>query len=286
MIRTKNLLNAGVILLAAALICTSCNQRPKVQDNKGINAKGEIATVEVGGYDPAKLANMIVETIKKAPKATEMLNFLKEVGVSYMSDLAVPQQNVEKYLTSAEQGFASGMYAFDLFYANAYSRDDVVMQLSGIYANLMKKLGMEYDQAIVKDVETRIKQNRSNADSLNAIVMDYWNKVGMSAQTSQHPGVYAQAYVGANVEGLYILTQVALMSKENGTLIEFIGRQKERIQANYSVLEMTAADESVAPVFEKMKPIMTYFNNNQTFTAKQLAEVAPMIAQLRGDLVK
>jgi hypothetical protein len=286
MIITKNLLNAGVILLAGVLICTGCNQRPKVQENKGINAKGEIATVEVGGYDPAKLANMIVETIKKAPKSTELVNFLKEVGVSYMSNLTVPQQNVEKYLTSVDQSFAMGMYAFDVFYANAYNRDDVVVQLTSVYGNLMKKLGIEGDKDVLKDVETRIKQNKSNADSLNSIVRDYWNKIGLSAQTSAHPGVYAQSYVGANVEGLYILTQVALMSKDNGTLIEFIGRQKERIQANYSVLEMTAADASVAPIFEKMKPIMNYFNNAKVFTAKELAEVSPLIEQLRTQMVK
>jgi len=229
---------------------------------------------------------MIVETIKTAPKSTELVNFLKEVGVSYISNLTVPLQNVEKYITVVDQSFALGMYAFDLFYANAYNRDDVSAQTITVYGNLMKKLGMESDKAIVAELESRIKVNRSNTDSLNAIVMDYWNMLGSSAYIGEHPGVYAQTYVGANIEGLYILTQVALMAKDNATLIQFIGKQKERIQANYSVLEMTAANEAVAPVFEKMKPIMNYFNNNSDFTAKQLAEVAPLVEQLRRELVK
>lgn len=282
----KNLVKAGTILLAAVLILTACNQRPKVQENKGANTKGQTGTVEVGGYDPAKLASMIVETIKEAPKATELVSFLQEAGVSYMSNLIVPLQNVEKYITVVDQSFAMGMYAFDMFYANAYNREDVVAQTSAAYVHLAKKLGMEGDQAAAKDVEARIKQNRTNTDSLNAIVMDYWNKIGTSTYAKEHPGVYAQNYVGANIEGLFILTQVAVMAKDNAPLLTFIGKQKERVQANYSVLEMAAVDEAVASVFEKMKPIMNYFNANQEFTAKQLSEVAPLIEILRSELVK
>jgi len=42
----------------------------------------------------------------------------------------------------------------------------------------------------------------------------------------------------------------------------------------------------VAPIFEKMKPIMDSFSNTQEFSAKQLAEVAPLIEKLRTDIVK
>ncbi|MFA6129193.1 MAG: hypothetical protein WC699_17980 [Bacteroidales bacterium] len=281
----KNLLQTGIILLAAVAICSSCNQRPKATEDKVTNSKGQIATVEVGGYDPAKLAKMIVETIKASPKSVELINFLNGVGVSYMSNLTVPLQNVEKYLTVVDQSFAFGMYLFDQAYANSYKRDDAVAQLSVVNRTLMKKLGLEGNPDLT-EAGTRFKQNQSNADSLNVIVRDYWNKIGSSTYTMEHPGVIAQFYIGLNIEGLYILTQVALMSKDNATLINFIGKQKERIQANYSVLEMTAADAAVAPIFEKMKPIMNYFNNNQEFTAKQLGEVGPMIEQIRKELVK
>jgi hypothetical protein len=280
-----NLLKTGVILFAAILICSGCNQRPKVQDNKGTNSKGQTASVEVGGYDPAKLAKMIVETIKTAPKAVELVKFLDEVGVSYMSNLTVPLKNAEKYLTVVDQSFALGMYVFDLIYANAYKRDDVVVQVSAVYRNLMGKLGMVGDVDMTAG-EARVRKNQDNTDSLNVIVMDYWNQIGTSKYAMEHPGVFAQMYVGANIEGLYILTQVALMSKDNSSLINFVGQQKARMQANYSVLEMTAADEAVAPIFEKMKPIMEFFNKNEPFTIMQLTEVAPMIEKLRNEMVK
>lgn len=281
----KYLLKTGVILLAAALIFSGCKQRSKVQEDKGVNTKGQTGTVEVGGYDPAKVAKEIVGTIQTAPKAVDLIKFLDDLGVSYMSNLAVPIKNAEKYLTVVDQSFALGMYAFDLIYANAYKRNDVVVQLSDVYRNLMGKLGMVGDVDL-KASEARVRNNQGNSDSLNYIVMDYWNKIGTSTYAMEHPGVFAQIFVGGNIEGLYILTQVALMSKDNSSLIDFVGKQKERFQANYSVLEMTASDPSVAPIFEEMKPIMEFFNKNESFSIVQLTEVAPMIEKLRNDLVK
>lgn len=285
MIMKKYLLKTGVILLAAALIFSGCKQRSKVQEDKGVNTKGQTGTVEVGGYDPAKVAKEIVGTIQTAPKAVDLIKFLDDLGVSYMSNLAVPIKNAEKYLTVVDQSFALGMYAFDLIYANAYKRNDVVVQLSDVYRNLMGKLGMVGDVDL-KASEARVRNNQGNSDSLNYIVMDYWNKIGTSTYAMEHPGVFAQIFVGGNIEGLYILTQVALMSKDNSSLIDFVGKQKERFQANYSVLEMTASDPSVAPIFEEMKPIMEFFNKNESFSIVQLTEVAPMIEKLRNDLVK
>lgn len=286
MIMKTNLLKAGFILLAAVLICSGCNQRPKVQDNTTTNSKGQTGTVEVGIFDAVKLKDQIVETIKSAPEAKEMAEFINKAGISYFLNLTLPADQAEKYLTAADQSLASGVYKFDAFYAKTYNRHDVVLQLTDVIKKLDGKLGLEGELSALRKYDDRIKQNKENTDSLNVIIPEIMNELATSFASGEHSGVYGLAYVGANIEGLYILTQVALMTRDNSALVSFIGQQKERVKANYMLLEYMAADESVAPIFEKMKPILDYFTVNQNFSNQQLTEVAPLIEQLRKEIVK
>ena len=286
MIMKKNLLKAGVILLAGVLMCSSCNQRPKVQENKGSDSKGPAGTIEIGAFDAVKLKDQIVETIKSAPEPKELANFINQAGISYILGLTLPAKDVEKYLTAVDQSLACGIYKFDALYAKTYNRYDVVLQLYDVNEKIIRKLGLEGELATLKKYDDRIKQNTGNTDSLNVIIPKVIDELAQSYSAGEHSGVYALTFVGANIEGLYILTQVALMNKDNASFIKFIGQQKERVKSNYELLRMMEADASVAPIFEKMKPIMDFFNSNQDFVAKQLAEVAPLVEQLRAEIVK
>ncbi|MFA6128346.1 MAG: hypothetical protein WC699_13670 [Bacteroidales bacterium] len=281
-----NFFKLGVVLIGFALVGSGCNQRPKVQENQGLSTKGQTGVVEVGAFDAAKLKDQIVEIIQKAPKLRDIPRVLNRIGASYMAELTLPINDVEKYLTAVDMSLANGIYAFDAVYAKVLGRDDVVAQLLDIHNKMIAKLGLEGELAIMKKYDERIKQNSENHDSLSTIVMDAMNELSSNMTTEGHSGVYALFYVASNIEGLYILTQTAKMAKDDTPVIEFIGDQKERIKTIFSLLELTGSDPSVAPILEKMKPIMNYFNNNNDFSAKQLEEVTPLIEQLRQEIVK
>jgi len=279
-------LKTGAFLLAAFLIFSGCNNQPKVKQDKGTNTKGQTSSVEVEVFDAVKLKDQIVEIIKTAPKPDELAGFLNETGVSYMLELTVPAENVEKYMTIFDQSLAAGMYKFDLYYAKAYNRQDVVSQLYAVQEKLIGKIGLDGELAKMNKFDDRIKKNEGKADSLNAIVSEAMNKVSQSYSSGEHSGVYALSYVSANIEGLYILTQTALMAKDKAKLLTLIGQQKERVKSNYTLLELMSADVNVAPFFEKMKPVLAYFSDDQPFTEKKLTEVAPLIEQLRKGFEK
>ena len=282
----RHFFKTGIILLLAILICSSCNQRPKVKEKPVINSKGQTGTVEVEVFDAVKLKDQLVEIIKTAPKPNELVDFINKGGYSYIADLTLSPENAEKYMTLAEQSLATGVYKFDLYYAKVYNRYDIVDQIFDVQQKLVTKIGLQSDIASMKKYNDRIKQNKENTDSLNIIISAVMNELSQSYLTGEHSGVYALSYVSANIEGLYILTQIASMAKDNSELLKLIGQQKERVKTNYMLLEIMAADAAVAPIFEKMKPIMNSFSNSQEFSAKQLAEVAPLIEKLRTDIVK
>ena len=275
----------GIFLLAAILICSSCNQRPKVKENQVTNSKGQTGTVEVEIFDAVKLKDQLVDIIKTAPKPAELVDFINKGGYSYMADLTLSTDNAEKYITLTEQSLAAGIYKFDLYYAKVYNRYDLVSQIFEVEQKLVGKIGLQDDIAAMKKYNERIKQNKENTDSLNIIISAVMNDLGQSYLSGEHSGVYALSYVSANIEGLYILTQIASMAKDNSELIKLIGQQKDRVKTNYQLLEIMSADISVAPIFEKMKPILNAFSSSE-FTAKQLEEVTPLIAGLRNQIGK
>jgi hypothetical protein len=281
----RHFYRTGVIFFVAILICSGCNQRPKVKETPVKNSQGQTATVEAEVFDAVKLKDQLVEIIKTAPKPAELVDFINKGGYSYMADLTLPTENAEKYMTIAEQSLATGIYKFDLYYAKVYNRHDIVTQIFEVQQKLVGKIGLQGDIAAMKKYNPRISQNKENTDSLNVIISALMNELAESYTSGEHSGVYALSYVSANIEGLYILTQIASMATDNTALLKLIGQQKERVKTNYQLLEIMASDAAVAPIFEKMKPILNAFSNEE-FTAKQLTEITPLIAGLRNDIGK
>ena len=286
MFMKKISLKTGVILLAVALIFSGCNTQPKAKQDKGTNTKGQTSSVEVEVFDAVKLKDQIVEIFKTAPKLSEFVNLINEVGVSYMLELTVPPENVEKYITVYDQCLAVGMYDFDVLYARAYNRQDIVAQLFPVQKNLIGKIGLEKELAAMKKYDDWFKKNQGKSDSLDAVVSDVMNEVNKNYHSGEHAGIYALLSVSANVEGLYILTQTALMAKNKTKLLDLIGKQRERVKTCCQLLEVISGDKNVAPIFEKMKPVLAYFVDDQPFTEKKLTEVAPLIEQIRKGFEK
>lgn len=288
MIRKIKALGTGCVILLVSLIVFGCKQQAKEKEPV-VNAAGQTATVEVGIFNAVQLKDELVQTIRTGPKPKEMMEFLSQSGVAYMPQLTVPLGNVEKFMTSVDQTLANGMYRFDTYYAKVFNRQDVVVQTFDVFEKLATRQGQEAELAEFKLIQEKVKANVNNKDSLDAIITDAINKYGSQITqglSGEKSGFYGLMYVGINIEGMYILTQSALMAKDNKALIDFIGKQKERVEINYMVLELLSANEAVAPVYEKMKPVLAVFQNNPQFTEKQLKEVANLIADLRKDIVK
>lgn len=277
----------GLLLFVAAFIFSSCGQRPKVKESKEAAPEAQTGTVEIEIFDAVKFKDQIVEIVKTAPQPGDVVNFINKTGVAYRQELTLSPEDVDKFTTVVEQCLANGIYKFDLFYATAYNRQDVELKLIDVQEKLLNKVGLTGEEASIKKFNERIKNNKDNADSLNIIVMGMMNDLAQnSSSKAEHMGAYALSYISANIEGLYILTQLALMDKENPVLLKAVGQQKERVTSTYKLLEIMAFAPKIEPLFEMMKPIMDSYNANQEFTAQKLSELAPLIEKLRNYMAK
>ena len=281
-----NFLKNALVISTSFLLIAGCGQSPKVKEIKGITSDGKEASVEVENFDVMKIRDQIVETINNSPKAPEVADFINKVGASYILDLIVPIDDVEKFTTKTQMSLGLGMYAFDLNYAKTFNRGDMVLKTSELEQQLLEKLGLQNEFASSSNFMKRLQENTENQDSINSLVNEMMNFASQKFNTSKQPDTYALAFIGANIEALYILTQQSMFAKDNKPMIEFIGEQDERAKSVLSLLELMSGDEKVKPYYEKMKKIATYFDEHPKFTEKELNEISPMIESYRNEIFK
>jgi hypothetical protein len=280
--RLKSVLSIAV---AALFILAACNNASKTRVKKGETTDGKSAYVETEVFDIVKVKDQIVEIILNSPSVEELAQLLNQSGASYIFDLTVPFENAEKFMTATQQSLGLGVYAFDYQYASVYNRADIVSQITQIEGKLVDNLGLTAEIKSSEEYMQRMRDNADNKDSINSLVTHAINFSHQQVANSDHPDVYALAFIAANVEALYVLSQLTLMATNNTEMLKLIANQKERAKSIFSLLEIMSADESVAPYYEKMVPIMQYFEEARMFGQKELEEVSPMIEKLRNSML-
>jgi len=281
-----NFLKNALIISISVLLISGCGQSSKVKEGKGTTSDGKEASVEVETFDVMKIKDQIVEIINNSPKAPEVADFINKVGASYILDLTVPIDDVEKFMTKTQMGLGLGMYAFDLNYAKTFNRGDMVLKTTELEQQLLEKLGLQNEFTSQANYTKRLQDNAENKDSIDNLVNQIMNLAHQKFTTSNQPDTYALSFIGANIEALYILSQLSLFAQDNKPMIEFIGKQGERAKSVFSLLELMSGDQNVKPYYEKMKTIADYFEQHPTFTEKELNEISPMIESFRNEIFK
>ncbi len=277
-------LKNALVISVLTLLFVSCGQSSKVKEKKGTTPDGKEASVEVEVFDVMEIKDQIIEIINNSPKAPEIANFVNKVGASYILDLTVPIDDVEKFMTKTQMGLGLGMYAFDINYAKVFNRSDMVLKTSELEQQLLEKLGLQNEFASSGNFMKRLQNNAENKDSIDNLVNEMMNLAHQKFVTSDQPDTYALSFIGANIEALYILTQLSLFARDNEPMIDFLGEQGERAKSVFSLLELMAADENVKPYAEKMEAIANYFEGHKKFSEKELKEVSAMIESFRNEI--
>ena len=282
----KPLIKNVLIFSLVSILFAGCNPSTKTKESKGTTSDGKVASVQVEVFDAVKIKDQIVETIGKIPGEKEIVSLLNESGASYIIDLTIPAEQAEKLLTKTDQSFGMGLYAFDLLYASVYNRGDKVAETSRVTEDIIDKLGLKGELVSSKNYVGRIKANVDNKDSLDYLVTENINHYHQQLAGGEHPDVYALSVIGSNVEALYVLSQTTLLAKNNTKLLSIMNLQNERVQLIFSLLELMSGDENVKPYYEKFKPVVAFFGPDMKITEKELAQIAPLMETIRGNILK
>jgi hypothetical protein len=276
----KHFFTFGLITLMVA----GCNNAGK--KSKSTTSEEKKATVVAEVFDPVKLKDQIIEIIQKSPEGIELVDMLNQAGASYIIDITVPVESAEKMMTTTTKSIGQGMFAFDAKYAAVYNRGDIALKLNDILSKLIADLGIAGDFNVARKYSERISKNKSNRDSLNILTTNVINEYNQLMIDSQHPGIYALSAIGGNIESLYILSQMALYAKDNTKFLALMSNQQERVKSMAQLLEIMSGDETVAPYYESIKPVIQFFEENITIGNPELKKIAPEIEKVRNGMIQ
>lgn len=182
-----------------------------------------------------KQAKMLDELIQSIPSPVEMNTVIKESGAPFNANIMHKTSEVNKYTTNYQQAFNVGVYTADMGYINVY--DKTMYSLACISA--VKKLSDAIQVGQFFDFEAlqRLSKNNNNADSLQYISINSFNKMDAYLRSQNRGELSVLIVAGAWLEGLHVATQ-SMKAKANDELREKIGEQKIVLESLIKILEM------------------------------------------------
>jgi hypothetical protein len=214
-----------------------------------------------------------------------VINLLNKAGASYILSLNNPVENVDKYFTEKSKALNLGVYGADLSYASTYQMKQETMN----YLNVSKKLieDLQITSAFNKDFADRVESNLDNKDELIQIITDSFYDTYEFLMNEGKDNISLLVMTGSWIEGLYITTQIALVSQNNEDILKIIANQKDPITKLFELMEPFADDAAVAEVKEMLKPIKSMFDKveGEEITPEQFDKIEKEISKVRTSII-
>jgi hypothetical protein len=92
---------------------------------------------------------------------------------------------------------------------------------------------------------------------------------------------------GSWVEGLYITSQIGIISKNNTDIVKIIANQKEPLSKLVEMMKPNAQDAAIAELLASLQPLVDIFAeiSGDTLTPEQFEKVSQAVSQVREGLI-
>jgi hypothetical protein len=78
---------------------------------------------------------------------------------------------------------------------------------------------------------------------------------------------------------------MSLYVSDNSKFLELRSNKKERVNSVSKLLGTILGDETVKPYYESIKPILKFFEENNTIGNAELKKTAPVFEKLRNSMI-
>ena len=269
-----NFVKFSFLLLAtvAVLFIVSCgNRQAKEAENNSTTPK-EAAFGSVTKYP--------------IPTAFEVIKLLNNAGASYILSQSNPVENVDKYIPAKSKALNLGVYGADLSYASTYQMKQETMN----YLKVSKKLIDELQITSAFNVEfaQRIEKNIDNKDSLIRIISDSFYDTYQFLVNNGKDNTSLLVMSGSWVEGLYITTQMAIISKNNEDILKIVANQKEPLAKLLELMKPYSTDKDITEMVVALKPLADIYATVvvDKLTPEQLDQITKSVNQVRSMIVQ
>jgi hypothetical protein len=266
-----NIVKISTLLLAVTFFVSCGNRQAKEAENSSVTPKEE-AFKSVTKYP--------------IPTAFEVIKLLNNAGATYILSISNPVESVDKYIPAKSKALNLGVYGADLSYASTYQMKQETMN----YLKVSKKLIDELQITSAFNVEfaQRVEKNIDNKDSLIRIISDSFYDTYEFLVNNGKDNTSLLVMAGSWIEGLYITTQMAIISKNNEDILKIVANQKEPLTKLLELLKPYSTDKDVAEITEALKPLANIYANVgvDKLTPEQFEQINKAVAQVRGTIVQ
>jgi hypothetical protein len=271
----KLLINKGllsIIGIAFFAVMVSCGGGAKQAETD----KAEVATKEQAFRSVTKYP---------IPTAFEVVKLINKAGASYILSINNPIENVDKYFTEKSKALNLGVYGADLSYASTYQMKQETMNFLNVSKKLIEEL--QITSAFNKDFATKVEANLDNKDELIQIVTDSFYDTYEFLLNSGKDNLSLLVMCGSWVEGLYITSEIAIVSKDNTDILKIIANQKDPLNKLFELMEPVSNDPAVAEVMRLLIPLKEIFDGitGETVTAAQFEKIGKEIDKVRTAII-
>lgn len=270
----------SLLTVAFVLLFSSCGNETAKKETKKTDPVTE-------KKEDSTLGKEVEKIIYPLPTPYEIANMLNKAGAGYIFNISNPVENVDKYFTEKSKALNLGIYGADLSYASTYNKSQETQLFLACTKQLTDDLGI--NSAFNGSVIDRVEANIDNKDSLHTIIsesyydtFEYLNKNGKGS-------ISVMILAGGWVEGMYLSTQLAIITNNDAEIIAGISSQRATLNKLVTILKTYKDDPSIGEVvadLKKIKAVMDTFQDGAAPNAEQLEKFTTVIEEVRSAIVE
>jgi len=231
------------------------------------------------------------ETIKSVvkypiPTSFEVIKLINNAGAPYILSLSNSVDNVDKYIPAKSKALNLGIYGADLSYASTYQMKQETMN----YLKVSKKLIDELQITSAFNVEfaQRVEKNIDNKDSLIHIISNSFYDTYEFLMNNGKDNTSLLVMAGSWVEGLYITTQIAVVSKNSDDMLKIVANQKDPLNKLLELMKPYSTDKDITEMVEAFKPLTDIFAKVSTekLSKEQFEQISKAVSDVRIKIIQ
>lgn len=252
----------SVFLLAAlAVVMGAC------QNNRAKQAVSSVESSLAVSVDTGSQTIKFGNTLFSLPSPYQLTMMVKNADVKFNESLMNPVGNNSNYTSQFQKCVNLGVYGADLAYLNIYEQMPLVMNVFSVSKVLANDLDLL--ATFNNELVSRVEKNIDNNDSLLYIMTNTYRDIDIYLKESRRQKEGALILAGGWVEAMYILTQLAVDTK-NQELIQHVGESKQPLDNLVKILTpYYSGNQEIKELLDSLMDLTNDFEGvEQSYTYK------------------
>ena len=218
------------------------------------------------------------------PTPIEMSLLMKNLGITFQSDLLNDPANASKYLTNQKRALNFGAYITDLTYAGLFEQSQTALRYKMAVRTLMDGLGL-LPYIDLKTIQ-QLENNINNKEAVLEIVSETYASCTAALNENDRYFLTLAMFVGGWVEAAYIATSLTTMH-DNRTK-QLMGDQKLTFDMLWHVMSDLKDIPEVAVMMDEMSGLAQLLDklDVENITPEEFVKIKEQIKILRQNIIK